>query len=158
MSSRLGKTPFILSNCCKAARQVPRCTTTNTKQAPPDYRRDPLHSFIRHQAGRFLWAFAHCSVWIVGGGPGLYSGPWLRIRRSPAYNPVGFLPFGNLPVSRLRLPGFQPGLARHPWRQHTRSPPDRSRLERRIRAIAYWAPKEQLRQPQSFLSATKACA
>jgi hypothetical protein len=25
---------------------------------------------VRHQAGRFLWAFTHCSVSILGGGPG----------------------------------------------------------------------------------------
>src|SRR4051812_48055856 len=33
-----------------------------TKQAPPDYRRGLFQYFIRHQAGRSLWAFTHCSV------------------------------------------------------------------------------------------------
>jgi len=30
----------------------------------------PVSFFVRHQAGRCLWAFTHCSVWIVGGDQG----------------------------------------------------------------------------------------
>ena len=100
---------------------------------------------VRHQAGRFLWAFTHCSVSILGGGPGLYAGPWLRIRRSPAYFPVGFLPSKEPPVTGFRLPGFIIASRASFRRQEIRSPPDRSRVAYGVTAldIALWAPWER---------------
>ena len=107
----------------------PSCERGAKTNPAGDYTCGACSFFVRHQAGLSIWAFTHCSVSIVGGGPGLYSGPWLRIRRSPVCFPVESHPcLRTLLLNGFRPPGGRIGASRDvPAALETRSPPDLSR-------------------------------